>query len=259
MHRVGETVTVILPAHNEAVSIASVVQGVRANAPGAEILVVDDGSTDDTSGLAAAAGAEVLRLVPNGGKGRALREGVKRSSGDVLVFIDADGQDDPGEIPAMLDALGPDVDLVLGSRFIGKFRDGAITPLNKLGTAGINTFGRILFRRRITDPCAGFRAVRRSALSAIDMKADGYDIEVDVVYGILRAGGSVVEVPAVRSARVSGRSGLSSFRDGLRIAGRMLRIRLAQSPKRIRRQAGQPQAFAAGTGSGRSGSAADPG
>jgi glycosyltransferase involved in cell wall biosynthesis len=246
--------TVILPAHNEAANIAAVVEGVRSNAPGARLLVVDDGSSDDTSARAVEAGAEVIRLDPNLGKGRALREGVMRSSGDVLVFIDADGQDDPAEIPAMLAALRPDVDLVLGSRFVGRFNRGAITRLNWLGTKCITLLGDILFRCRITDPCAGFRAVRRSALEAIELKADGYDIEVDVVFGILRAGGRVIEVPAVRSPRASGRSGLSSFRDGLRIVRRMVQIRLERRPRLI---STRPAAADHGMSSGRSGGASD--
>ena len=226
MHRLGENVTVILPAHNEARTVKTVVERVRASVPEAEIMVVDDGSTDETSREAEASGAVLVALAQNQGKGVALREGVAHARGDILVFIDADGQDDPAEIPAMLGALTPDVDLVLGSRFIGKFNEGAITRLNWLGTEFINTLGFVLFRKRITDPCAGFRAVRRSALERIHMKANGYDVEVDVVFGILRAGGKVVEVPAVRSARESGRSGLSSFKDGLRIARRMVQVRL---------------------------------
>jgi glycosyltransferase involved in cell wall biosynthesis len=242
MHRLDPQVSVIIPAHNEAPTIAAVVGRVRAAQPDAEILVVDDGSTDGTAELAQQTEARLLRLERNGGKGRAIREGVRAAAGEILVFIDADGQDDPAEIPAMLAALGPDVDLVLGSRFVGRFNDGAITRFNRLGTQGINAISRLLFRSGITDPCAGFRAVRRSALEAVQIKADGYDIEVDVVFRILRAGGRVVEVPAVRSARANGRSGLNSLRDGLCILRQMVSIRLERRPRTLAgRGAGRAQ------------------
>jgi glycosyltransferase involved in cell wall biosynthesis len=233
MHRLDLPVSVVVPAHNEAPTIESVVRAIRASVPDAEILVVDDGSVDGTSERAAESGARVLRLEHNGGKGLALKAGVGAAVGDVLVFIDADGQDDPSEIPAMLAAVTPGVDLVLGSRFVGRFNRGAITRFNLIGTQCINGISRLLFRSAITDPCAGFRAVRREALEAVGIRAAGYDIEVDVVFRILRAGGRVVEVPAVRSPRVAGRSGLSSFKDGLSILGRMLQIRLERRPPRL--------------------------
>jgi glycosyltransferase involved in cell wall biosynthesis len=239
MHRLEPSLSVIVPAHNESPTIQSVVRDIHAAVPAADILVVDDGSVDGTSDLARDAGARVLRIEKNGGKGRAIRAGVGATTADILVFIDADGQDDPGEIPAMLAAVGDDVDLVLGSRFVGTFNHGAITGFNLVGTKGINAISRLLFRSGVTDPCAGFRAVRRDSLLAVDPKADGYDIEVDVVFRILRAGGKVVEVPAVRSARVAGRSGLSSLRDGIVILRRMVQIRLERHPARLSRPAAE--------------------
>ncbi len=101
--------------------------------PSGEVLVVDDGSTDGTDRAAADAGARVLRLPANGGKGSAVRRGLSEARGEVIVLIDGDGQDDPTEIPRLLEALRPGVDLVVGSRFIGRFEPGAITPVNHLG------------------------------------------------------------------------------------------------------------------------------
>ncbi len=246
MRGLGSNVTVVVPAHNEAPTIATVVAQIQAAVPEAEVLVVDDGSVDGTSEKAAPTGARVLRLERNGGKGLALQAGVSAARGDVLVFIDADGQDDPSEIPAMLEALAPDVDLVLGSRFVGTFNNGAITRFNRLGTQGINLISRLLFRSGITDPCAGFRAVRREAIETVGIKAAGYDIEVDVAFRILRAGGRVIEVPAVRSPRVAGRSGLSSIGDGFSILKRMVQIRLERNPPKLVKNA--PAALGASSG-----------
>ncbi|HEU4573136.1 MAG TPA: glycosyltransferase family 2 protein [Candidatus Limnocylindrales bacterium] len=224
------TVSVVIPAHDEAPTIESVVRSVADAVPDAEILVVDDGSSDATASIAQAAGAAVLRLPVNVGKGAAVRQGIDASTGDVVVLIDADGQDNPYEIPLLVGAFEGDVDLVLGSRFLGQFRPGAITRLNYLGTKLITWTVDVLFGQPITDPLAGFRAIRRSALERIDLRARGYDIEVDMVLRVIRAGGRVVEVPASRSARRHGSSDLSSIRDGLLILRRILSVRFERRP-----------------------------
>jgi len=227
-HLSARAVSVVIPAHNEGPTIAQVVRDCAANTPDlSEVIVVDDGSSDNTSATAAAAGARVLRLDRNCGKGVALQRGIAAARGDVLIFIDADGQDDPTEIPAMLAAFEPEVDLVLGSRFLGGFQPGAITRMNYLGTRFITGSVNVLFGTKITDPLAGFRAVRSSVFDRVQIEARGYDIEVDLLLRVLNSGGKVVEVPAQRSARSYGCSGLSSVFDGLRIFKRIVQIRVA--------------------------------
>jgi glycosyltransferase involved in cell wall biosynthesis len=234
MDRMMPSVSIVIPAHNEGPTIEGVVRDSAAAIPGAEVIVVDDGSTDGTSGAAAGAGARVIRLDPNQGKGAALRCGIQAATGEILVFIDGDGQDSPFEIPLLVGAFEPDVDLVLGSRFLGNFRPGAITRMNLVGTRFITFLVNQMFGCRVTDPLAGFRAVRRSILERVQLKAQGYDIEVDLLLRVLRAGGRVVEVPASRSPRPFGTSDLSSFSDGIRIARRILQVRLEATPGRQR-------------------------
>lgn len=244
MAHLGPSVSVIIPAHNEAPTIAEMTKACLANTPGVlELIVVDDGSTDGTADLARAAGADVIRLERNQGKGAAMQRGIDHARGEILVFIDADGQDDPTEIPAMLAAFEPGVDIVLGSRFIGHFRPGAITRLNYLGTRFITGFVNLLYGIRVTDPLAGFRAVRASVFDHVKIQARGYDIEVDVLLRIVRQGGGVREVPAQRSPRPFGATGLSSFRDGTLILMRALEVRLASSPARmpLRNRVVEPQ------------------
>lgn len=219
-------VSVLLAAYNESGAIERVVKGCRDHAPpGSEIIVIDDGSRDGTGDLAEAAGASVLRLPVNGGKGAAVRRGIERARGDVLLFLDADGQDDPAEIPLLLEALGPGVDMVVGSRFLGRFEEGAITTLNRAGNRFLTEVVNVLFRARLTDTQAGFRAVRRGHAERARLSADRYDIEVDLLLSVVRSGGRVVEVPVSRAPRRHGQSGLHSFRDGARILARILRKR----------------------------------
>jgi hypothetical protein len=144
----------------------------------------------------------------------------------VIVLIDGDGQDDPTEIPRLVEALRPDVALVVGSRFIGRFEPGAITPVNRWGNRFLTAVINRLFGTRLTDTQAGFKAVRAETLRRVTLRAHRFDIEVDVLLGVLRAGGRVVEVPVRRATRQHGASRLHSLRDGMRILRRILALRL---------------------------------
>jgi glycosyltransferase involved in cell wall biosynthesis len=221
------SVTVLVAAYNEAPVIGSVVRDALQAVPSSEVLVVDDGSTDGTDRAASEAGARVLRLAANGGKGSAVRRGLSEVRGEVIVLIDGDGQDDPSEIPRLLEVLTPDVDLVVGSRFIGQFEPGAITPVNHWGNRFLTSVINLLFATKLTDTQAGFKAFRTETLRRMNLRADRFDIEVDVLLGVLRAGGRVVEVPVRRSPRPHGESRLNSLRDGARILRRIVALRLA--------------------------------
>jgi glycosyltransferase involved in cell wall biosynthesis len=227
-------VSVLLPAHDEAGTIEDVVRRCQASVPGLlEVLVIDDGSRDGTGELAMQAGARVIRLEPNQGKGVALRRGLSEARGDVIVLLDADGQDEPEDIPQLLRALGEGVTMVVGSRFLGTFSDGAITPLNRLGNQTLTALLNLLHGARLTDTQAGFRAFRRSFLDGLVLTAVRYDIEVDLLISALESEGQVVEVPVRRLARSYGSSDLGSFRDGTRILARILARRIG-----ARRRAG---------------------
>jgi len=219
-------VTVLVAAHNEAPVIGEVVRDSLRATPSVEVVVVDDGSTDGTERAASDAGARVLRLPTKGGKGSAVRRGLSEVRGEVVVLIDGDGQDDPLEIPRLLEALRPGVDLVVGSRFIGRFEPGAITPINHLGNRFLTGVINGLFSVRLTDTQAGFKAVRAESLRGLNLSADRFDIEVDLLLRILRAGGRVVEVPVRRAPRQHGASRLNSLLDGARILRRIVALRL---------------------------------
>ncbi len=236
---VGPEVSVVLAAYDEGPSIAAVVEGcLRHLPPSAEVIVVDDGSRDDTAALAAGAGARVIRLSTNRGKGTALRRGAHEATGSWLVFLDADGQDDPADIPRLLDAARGGAELVIGSRFLGRFEAYAITPLHDAGNRALTWVVNALFATALTDTQAGFRVLARATFLGCELAATGYDVEVDVLLEVLRQGGAVQEVPVTRHARAHGRSHLRSLRDGSRILSRILRQRLKRSPSDRGRSSG---------------------
>lgn len=221
------TTTVLVAAYNEAPVIGSVVRATLQALPSAEVLVVDDGSTDDTAQCAEAAGARVLRMPQNAGKGIAVRRGLQESRGDIIVLIDGDGQDDPAEIPSLLAALTPETALVIGSRFLGRFEPGAITPVNHWGNRFLTSVINLLFRTNLTDTQAGFKVFWAERLRRLHLRAHRFDIEVDLLLAVLRSGGKVVEVPVRRAPRQHGTSRLNSIRDGTRIFCRILARRVA--------------------------------
>ena len=212
-------ISVVIAAHNEAETIGGVVRTcIEVLGPDLhELIVVDDGSTDTTYPVARAAGARLIRLVPNRGKGVALRRGIEQSSGDWIVFLDADGQDDPTEIPTLLSAATGDTALVNGSRFLGTLNKGAISKPNLVGNIVMTGLLDLAFGARITDSQAGFRAIRGDIARGLKLTATEYEIETEMLAQVLKAGHRVVEVPVNRYARSAGRTDFRRIRNGMRI------------------------------------------
>ncbi len=221
-------VCVVIAAYNEGKVIGSVIAGIqRYIKPDDEILVVDDGSADDTSEAARRAGARVVRQEPNQGKGKAIRRGLQEATGDVVLFIDGDGQDPPEDIPLLLAPMERGADMVNGSKFIGTLREGAISTPNYFGNKFMSTLINILFGVRITDSQSGFRAFRRSRLADIRLDASEYEIETEMLIKAIRHGFNIVEVGVTRDRRAAGSTNFKRVRNGLRILGTILRLRFS--------------------------------
>lgn len=218
------TTTAILAALDEAATIGEVVRRCLVHVD--EVVVVDDGSRDGTAEVAAAAGARVLRNERNLGKGASLRRAGAQARGEVIVTLDADGQDDPADIPALLAAIAAGADLVIGSRFLGELRPGAITRVNRLGNLALTAVLNRLYGVRLSDTQAGFRAIRRELWRRSALRATRYEVETEVLVRALQAEARVVEVPVTRRAREHGSSALHGVRDGGRILVCMLRLRV---------------------------------
>ena len=150
------SVSVVIPAYNEGPRVAPIVRAVRANVPDAEIIVVDDASSDDTADQAEAAGARVIRRPHNVGNGAGVKTGVRAAHGDVVVIIDCDGQHDPADIPRLLSHLDR-YDMVIATR---TDRSSHENGTRWLGNSLINRFGSYLAEQDMQDLTSGFRAVR---------------------------------------------------------------------------------------------------
>jgi glycosyltransferase involved in cell wall biosynthesis len=174
----------VVPAYNEADTIVSVVSALREHAPEFDVLVIDDGSTDDTSRLARAAGARVVRPPFNLGIGGAVQTGfvfAREAGYDLMVQVDGDGQHDPQELAKLLEAMAPGVDMVCGSRFLKKGE--YLAPVSR--RAGIHIFAWLLSRfvgQPVTDPTSGFRLYNRRA---IKLFADDYPHDYPEVEAVL--------------------------------------------------------------------------
>jgi glycosyltransferase involved in cell wall biosynthesis len=203
----GKRVLVIIPAVNEAASIAEVVAEVRGELPAVDVLVVDDGSTDDTAALAIAAGATVARLPINLGVGGAMRTGYRyaRDHGyDVAIQVDADGQHDPRYVPKLVDALAG-ADLVIGARFAGE-GDYRVRGPRRWAMTMLSRVLSWLARTKLTDTTSGFRACNRRL---IELFAGWYPAEylgdtVEVLVRVARMKYRVAQVPVAMRSRKAG-------------------------------------------------------
>jgi glycosyltransferase involved in cell wall biosynthesis len=184
----------LVPVFNEAATIAAVVRG--ASACVATVLVVDDGSTDGTAEAAVAAGAEVMRLGRNGGKGTAIRAGLSRvfeTDATHVLFMDGDLQHRPQEIPALLaEAEASGAAMVIGERtFVRAEMPASRYWANVIGSWALAT----LMGVDLSDTQSGFRVVRTDVLRQIPLEATGYELETELVVKLARRGAHIARVP----------------------------------------------------------------
>jgi glycosyltransferase involved in cell wall biosynthesis len=205
---------VVVPAFDEAESVAEVVRGIRAAVADAQVIVVDDGSRDDTARVAREAGARVLRLPFNCGIGAAVQAGLRLAlAGDAQLFarLDGDAQHDPADLPRLVArcAGDPDCDFALGSRFLesGGFKTSWARRLGSRWFAGLL---RRLCGVRVSDPTSGFWVADRAAASVLcACYASDYP-EVDALVHLARRGLRIVEEPVRMRARSAGRSSIDA-------------------------------------------------
>jgi glycosyltransferase involved in cell wall biosynthesis len=221
-------VSVIIPAMNEAAAVGEVVRELAAAAPWHEILVIDDGSSDDTGRQAEAAGARVIRHPYNKGNGAAVKSGIRASTGEYVLIVDGDGQHKPSDALRLTSRLG-EYDLVVGARAA----DTQAGLVRRWGNAALNWLAGFLTERHIPDLTSGFRAARRSCLlEFIGLLPNGFSTPTTTTLCFIKAGYSVGFEPVEARQRV-GASKIRLSSDGPKFLLIMLRVITIFSPLRI--------------------------
>jgi glycosyltransferase involved in cell wall biosynthesis len=223
----SNSVTLVLPALNEADAIGEQIRMLRTHPawealPLHEILVVDNGSTDDTAAVAREAGARVV-CEPRRGYGAACYAGLLAVRSDVLLLMDADGSDDlAGAAQVAMVVLVGAADLAVGSRVRGRVEHGSLTPQQRVGNAVATLLMRALYRLRVSD-VGPVRAIRREALLALDPQERTYGWSSEMLVKAARAGYRVLEVPVDYHHRAAGISKVSgTLRGSVRAGYNML-------------------------------------
>ena len=207
------TITLVIPAKNEEGGIAEIVELSKKFVD--EIIVIDGHSQDKTRELALSKGAKVF-LDNKKGKGDAYKVGIKQATGDIIVFIDADGSHDPGQIPALVEPLIKDeADFVIGSRFKGgsdEWKGDLNTYIRAIGGGFLVLMINYIWKSGLTECLNGFRAIKRIAALRLDLKADDFDIEQHMVVQCLKKKLRVKEVASHEYERKWGASKLPTYK-----------------------------------------------
>ncbi len=240
---------VFIPAWNEADSVAAVIADVHERLPGADVLVVDDGSTDETAARAAEAGAMVAPLPFNQGLGAALQTGylyALREGYDFCAHLDADGQHPPAEVARLLEEVRADrADLVIGSRYRAPAADGESgdgvggddykpTISRRIGTSVFRFFLTLATRQRFTDTTSGMRAANRQVMELFSESYSPDFAEIESLQLAVRQGLRVEEVPVRMLERAGGSSFLTPVRSAFFIFKGMIVLLVGQfRPRKV--------------------------
>ncbi len=222
------SVSVVIPAYNEADAIGGVVSALASAGPWQEIIVVDDGSADATAARAAEAGATVVRHPYNKGNGAAVKSGIRRATGEFVMIIDGDGQHKAGDARRIVGRLG-EYDLVIGARPAAT----QATHARRFGNAALNGLATYLTGRAIPDLTSGFRAARREHLQEfIHLLPNGFSTPTTTTLAFIKAGYNVTFEPTDARPRL-GTSKIRLARDGVKFLVIILKVVTLFSPLRV--------------------------
>jgi len=223
-------ISIILPAKNEVEGLRRILPVLRTAWPEAELIVVDDGSTDATAQVAAGHGATVLSGPYSMGNGAAIKRGTRAASGEVLVFMDADGQHDPAHIQRMLDKLDAGYDMVVGARDAS----GQASAGRSLANGFYNRLASWMTGHRVMDLTSSFRAVRAERFREfLHLLPNGFSYPTTSTMAFFRSAYPVAYIPIPVAKRVGNNSHIRPLKDGIRFLLIIFKIATLYSPLKL--------------------------
>lgn len=229
MEKPKHSVSIVLPANNEADALPGVLSGLKSSFPNAEIIVVDDGSNDATAEVAESNGARVIRHPYPTGNGAAIKTGARAAQGELLIFMDADGQHTADDAQRLLAKLGEGYDMVVGARDT----TSQASMGRKLANGLYNRLASWIVGHRVADLTSGMRAIRTAKFREfLYLLPNGFSYPTTITMAFFRAGYHVSYVPITAHKRV-GNSHIRPLRDGLRFLLIIFRVGTLYSPLKV--------------------------
>ena len=223
------SISVVIPAKNEQASIGKVVSAVFNIMPGAEVIVVDDGSNDDTSELAEKAGARVITRPYSMGNGAAIKTGAREANGELLITMDGDGQHPPSDIPRLLAKMDQGYDMVVGART----HDSQASVGRGLANKIYNYLASKITGQKVLDLTSGFRVVNKAKfLEFIHLLPNGFSYPTTITMAFFRSAYLVTYEPIIAEKR-EGKSHIQPLKDGIRFLLIIFKVGTLYSPLKI--------------------------
>lgn len=224
-----ESLSIVLPCRNEAKNLDALLPKLKNTLPNAEVLVVDDGSTDDSVAICRRYQVTVVSHPYGMGNGAAIKTGARHAAGDILVFLDADGQHDPEMIPCLLDKMKEGFEMVVGARI----PDSQASVFRRFANFVYNRLASFMTGQSIQDLTSGFRAVRaRHFKKFLYLLPNGFSYPTTITMAFFRSGLPVGYVPVTAATRL-GKSHIKLFKDGVRFFVIILKVGALFSPMRL--------------------------
>lgn len=230
MNQRSEKLSIILPARNEATSLATLLPRLVSQFPDAEVLLVDDGSSDDTATICRNNGVRIISHPYSKGNGAAVKSGARAATGDILVFMDADGQHRPEDIPRLLEKFHQGYDMVVGSRQ----RESQAGMHRAVANDLFSRFATWMVMQPVADLTSGFRVVRATKFRKfLYLLPNGFSYPTTITMSFFRSGYSVAYVPIHAPRRSGGTSHIRPISDGMRFLMIIIKIGTLYSPQKL--------------------------